>query len=289
MAEPEIDPLSGRNTTGHEWDGIKELDNPVPDWWIKTFLVSILCAIIGVWLYPGWSTPKQDTKGALGWTAREQLARDTEEALTAQAGWRSDMAAKSLSEIEADPELRQIAMHGGRLAFARNCAVCHGASGGGQLGQFPSLVDDDWLWGGRLEDIQQTITHGIRDPNPDARISQMPSFGALLSKGEIDDVARYVRAMADKKSTVELSAMPGAAVFAANCAACHGPSGEGGRDFGAPRLDDAIWLYGGSFEDIRAQVTAPRHGLMPAFGGRLDPETIKMLSLYVHGLGGGER
>ena len=289
MAEPELDPLSGRKTTGHEWDGIKELDHPVPDWWIKTFLISILCAIIGLWLYPGWSTPRQDTKGLLGWTAREQLVRDTEKALAAQAGWRADMASKSLAEIEADPELRRIAMHGGGLAFARNCAACHGAGGGGQLGAFPSLIDDDWLWGGRLEDIQQTITHGIRDPDLDTRVSQMPTFGDILSDGEIDAAARYVRALADKKPAAELSAMPGAAVFAANCAACHGPTGQGGRDFGAPRLDDAIWLYGGSVEEIRAQVKGPRHGVMPAFGRRLDPETIKMISLYVHGLGGGER
>ncbi|MFA5120477.1 cytochrome-c oxidase, cbb3-type subunit III [Zavarzinia sp.] len=289
MASPERDPVSGYRTTGHEWDGIKELTTPIPHWWVSVFLATIAVAVIYLYLMPSFAGTTGFLPGALKWTSKGQLAEDQAAAATAQGPWRSAIMAVPLEQVEADPDLRRFAVAGGKALFNQNCAPCHGVGAGGQQGQFPSLVDDDWLWGGKIDDIRQTITHGIRNDDSDSRSSVMPTFGDNLSKGEIEQVADYVVSLSDPAADATRAAMPGAAVFRANCAACHGPSGEGSREFGAPRLNDAIWLYGRGRDAVIRQVTQPRMGMMPSFAARFDEATIRMLATYVHSLGGGER
>jgi len=289
MGARERDPFSGYRTTGHEWDGIKELETPIPIWWLTVFIGSCFVALAYLWLYPSFATTGDYFKGALGWTSKGQLLEDLAAGKAAQTQWLSALAAKPLARIEEDEELRRFATAGGRAAFQEVCAPCHGVGAGGQIGQFPALIDDDWLWGGRIEDIHQTIRFGIRSGHEEARDSAMPAFGEFLTPAEIGQVADYVLTLSDPDAAGQRDAMAGAAIFAQNCASCHGEKGEGGRDFGAPRLNDAIWLYGSSRQAVMRQITNPRMGVMPAFSERLDPETIRMLAVYVHTLGGGER
>ncbi|WP_018388276.1 cytochrome-c oxidase, cbb3-type subunit III [Ancylobacter sp. FA202] len=289
MAAPERDPLTGYSTTGHEWDGIKELTTPIPHWWVTVFLGSCLVALLYMWLFPSFATTTGVFKGTLGWTSEGQLAEEMAAGRAAQAEWRRQLADTPLDEVERQPDLRRFAIAGGRAAFNENCAPCHGVGAGGQIGQFPALVDDDWLWGGSLAAIQQTVRFGIRSGHEETRDSMMPAFGEMLSAGEIDSIADYVLTLSDPSAAASRARLPGAELYAANCSACHGAAGEGGRDFGAPRLDDAIWLYGGSKQAIRQQIATPRMGMMPAFAGKLDDDTLRMLALYVHSLGGGER
>lgn len=289
MSAPERDPLTGQETTGHEWDGIKELRTPIPNWWIITFVVTWVAAIGYLVLYPSFATTKSYAAGLLGWTSQSELARATASAKAAQSLWREQLLSVGLEEVEADDELRRFAVAGGQAAFNENCAGCHGVGAGGQIGQFPALTDDDWLWGGRIDAIEQTILYGIRSPHEETRLGDMPAFGDMLTREEIAATADHVLSLSDPAEKDIRDALPGAALFAENCAACHGDRGEGNRDLGAPNLRDAIWLYGSSREAVIAQITAPRMGQMPAWAGRLDPETIRMLAVYVHRLGGGER
>lgn len=289
MAKPERDPLTGYNTTGHEWDGIKELTTPIPGWWVTVFLVSCLVAVIYLWLYPSIPTTVGYYKGTLGWTSAGQLADDVAVGREAQHEWRTGLAATPLEEIENNDDLRRFAIAGGRAAFNENCAACHGVGAGGQVGQFPALIDDDWLWGGKIDDIVQTVSYGIRSGHEETRDSMMPAFAEMLSADEIDAVAAYVMTLSEAAADATRGALPGAPVYVQNCASCHGDKGQGGRDIGAPRLSDAIWLYGGSKDAIKRQVAAPRMGVMPSFATKLDQETIRMLGVYVHTLGGGER
>lgn len=289
MAAPERDPLTGTATTGHEWDGIRELATPIPSWWVTVFLGSCLVALAYLWLFPSFATPAGVLKGALGWTSRGQLAEEMAAGRAAQAVWRTRLTDTPLEDIEHDDDLRRFAIAGGRAAFNENCAPCHGVGAGGQIGQFPSLVDDDWLWGGQLADIHQTVRYGIRSGRDEAHQSEMPAFGELLTPAEIGSVADYVLSFSAAGPPADGTVAEGAALFEQNCAGCHGVRGEGNREVGAPRLDDAIWLYGGRKSDIEHQIAAPRMGMMPAFDGKLDAETLRMLAVYVHTLGGGER
>lgn len=281
----EKDSVSGTETTGHEWDGIKELNTPLPRWWIIVFYVTIAWSLVYYIVYPtlpGWD-------GIWDWTARKQVSQELDAVRADRAEWLDKLAAAPLEEIEKDAALMEFAIAGGRAAFADNCAPCHGSGAAGATG-FPNLQDDSWLWGGTAEDIATTITHGIRwAQDDDTRMSQMPRFGIdeLLTGEQIGDVAEYVLSLSGNAGD-QAAADRGAAVFAENCAACHGASGEGNREFGAPRLSDAIWLYGGDKETIVRSVTASRAGVMPAWGGRLDEATVKQLAVYVHSLGGGE-
>jgi cytochrome c oxidase cbb3-type subunit 3 len=288
MAERERDPVTGRLTTGHSWDGIRELNTPIPGWWVSMALICTAIAMIYMLLYPSIPSLRDYTPGWLGWSSAQALRDDQRAARAAQAGWRQRMASLTPAKIAADPELRRIALLGGRAAFGQNCAACHGPEAGGQVGQFPALVDDDWIWGGSLDDIATTIRHGIRSADGETRQGMMPSFAETLSAQQVTDVAAFVRSLSEPDAAATRNAMPGAAVFAENCASCHGAGGEAGRGVGAPRLNDRIWLYGGSAAAIRAQILHPRMGVMPAWQGRLDPETINMLAVYVHSLGGGE-
>jgi cytochrome c oxidase cbb3-type subunit 3 len=285
-----IDDATGVETVGHEWDGIEELNNPLPRWWLWSFYLCILFAIGYVIVYPAIPLLDRGTEGLWGWTSRGELAQETALAQRGRAGMLAKLAATPIEKLPDDPNLMKAAVTGGRAAFRVNCVQCHGSGAAGVVGLYPNLNDDDWLWGGNLKEIEQTITHGIRQPGDDlTRSSLMPSFGrdALLTGPQIENVASHVRTLSglEKRSA---SSARGAELFAANCAACHGPAGKGNRQFGAPNLTDAIWLYGRSREAIGASVTSAHAGVMPAWAGKLDPATIKMLAAYVHSLGGGE-
>lgn len=289
MAAPELDPLTGQYTTGHVWNGIKELRTPVPAWWLMVWFACIAFALGYVIFYPSFPSLSGFARGTLDWSTRTELAEDTAAARQRQAGYLSRISSLPVGAILKDPDLSRFAFNGGRAAFAVNCIACHGAGAGGQIGQFPSLIDDDWIWGGSIEEVYRTIRHGIRNGSDEARSSVMPTFGGMLSPQQIEQVADYVQSLNPvAKMQDRRASLPGATIFAENCAACHGAEGQGGREAGAPRLNDAIWLYGGARSQIAAQVTQPRHGVMPAFGLRLSDETVKMLAVYVHSLGGGE-
>lgn len=287
MANVEIDEVSGTPTTGHEWDGIKELDTPMPRWWLWTFYATILFAVVWWVLFPSWPTLSTHWKGAMPTTARLELEADLTVREAERAQWVEKFSAMSTQEIAQDNELLNYAMAGGKVVFADNCAPCHGSQGSGAP-TYPVLADDDWLWGGSIEEIETTIRYGIRSTHEDARLSEMPVFGDdYLEKDQIRDVSEYVLSMSGRDEDKAATAR-GAEIFANECAACHGEQGEGSRDFGAPRLSDGIWLYGGERQDIINQVTAPQHGVMPTWQARLDDVSIKQVAIYVHSLGGGE-
>jgi cytochrome c oxidase cbb3-type subunit 3 len=282
----EKDALTGRETTGHEWDGIKELNTPLPKWWLYSFYASILFSLVYVVLYPAWPMIGGHTEGVLGWTQRDELRADLEAERARRAPVLARIEAMPVDEIRHDPELMAFVQAAGRTAFGDSCATCHGAGGAGAKG-YPTLADDDWLWGGTPEQVLQTVSYGIRNANENAHVSEMPRFGAdgVLTRAQIEDVVQHVLSLSGGASGA--SAERGAAVFAENCAACHGERGEGNAEMGAPRLDDAIWLYGGDRASLVETVTNGRKGSMPAWSERLDPATVKILSLYVHALGGG--
>lgn len=282
---PDRDPVTGRPTTGHEWDGIRELNTPLPKWWVYTFIATIAFALGYCVLFPAIPFLHSHTTGLLGYSTRAALRRDLAAADAAQAGMRQRVAAASLTEIRHNPELFAFAEIGGKAAFDTNCAPCHRAGGAGAPG-FPNLTDDVWLWGGTLADIQQTITHGIRNADPHSRQSAMPRFGldGMLKPGEIEAVAASVMSMRAGHPATGV----GGKIFADNCAPCHGERGQGNRGVGAPPLNVPITLYGNDKATVIDVVTRARNSSMPAWGERLDPVTIKMLAVYVHALGGGE-
>ncbi|MDH4982393.1 cytochrome-c oxidase, cbb3-type subunit III [Hyphomicrobium sp. D-2] len=289
-SERRYDPVTGQYTTGHQWDGIEELSTPLPRWWVISLVVCFIIAIIYAFLYPAWPTTKTYYTGLLGWTSHSELAEYQTEARAGQAHWREQIAANTVGDIAASDDLRTFAVAGGKALFNENCAGCHGIGAGGQQGQFPSLIDDDWLWGGTLDDIYQTVTHGIRNTDESSRQSEMPSFKDMMSEEEIAATAKFVLAMSDTSVSAETrNAMPGAELYTNNCAGCHGAEGEGMRMMGVPALADQIWLYGETEEAIRNQIVRPKMGSMPAWGGRLGDDAVKMLSVYVHSLGGGEK
>lgn len=285
----EKDDVSGTATTGHEWDGIKELNTPLPRWWLYTFYATVIWALAYTIAYPAWPLLHSATPGLLGWSSRAQLAQQMSEARAAQQAELDKIAATSVDDILKDPQLLAFAQAGGAAAFKVNCVQCHGSGAAGFVG-YPNLNDDDWLWGGTPEAIYTTLRNGIRyTDNPETRDSQMPAYGAdgILNPQQIDDAANYVMTLGGGEADAT-KAEAGKAIFAENCAACHGEDGKGGRDFGAPNLTDAIWLYGGTLADVKAQINKPRLGVMPAWSHRLDDATIKELAIYVHSLGGGE-
>jgi cytochrome c oxidase cbb3-type subunit 3 len=284
-----IDPLTGQATTGHEWDGLRELNTPLPRWWLWIFYATIVFAI-GYWIaYPAWPLVSSFTGGVSGWHSRSAVAADLDALKELRAPNVAKLASASLAEIEKDPSLLDFALVYGRSVFRETCAACHGAGGGGNVG-YPNFIADRWLWGGTLEAIQQTITYGVRNANPDSRQSQMPAFGrdGILKPGEILNVANYVRSLSGLEIAQGADVAAGAKIFADNCASCHGEKGQGNHDVGAPSLSGAVWLYGSSLQTIVNQVTNPRSGSMPAWGERFDATTIKALTVYVHSLGGGE-
>lgn len=285
----DVDKLSGVETTGHEWDGLKELNNPLPKWWLYVYYICIAWSVVYWVFYPAWPLGKTHTEGLYGYTAREAVLERIAEAKAGQAVYLDRIAKAKVDEIRADPDLLNFALAGGRTMFNENCAACHAAGGQGRAGGFPVLADDDWLWGGTSADIYQTIRAGIRAEHPDTRMSLMPAFGAdkLLEPAQIADVAQFVLAQSNRADD-KAAAERGKAVFADQCASCHGPEAKGMAEVGAPNLTDDIWLYGNTAAAVRSQVTKPRHGVMPAWSGRLDDNTIKQLAVYVYELGGGK-
>jgi cytochrome c oxidase cbb3-type subunit III len=285
----DIDHVTGVETTGHVWDdNIKELNKPLPRWWLLTFYVTIVWAI-GYWIaFPAWPTLSGYTKGVLGYSQREVLARGVKDASQSQAGLRSQITTLPLADILRSPDLARFADAAGRTAFAENCAPCHGRGAQGSVG-YPNLRDDEWLWGGKPEDILQTIRFGIRSGHKQTRASQMPRYGLdnLLDDKQIFDVAEFVLSISGGTMAKEPAAR-GALIFKEQCAACHGDDGKGKVDQGAPNLTDQIWLYGSNIDAIVTSIRTGRGAAMPAWEGRLDPVTIKSLAVYVHSLGGGQ-
>ena len=289
MAEhKDIDKVSGISTTGHEWDGIKELNNPLPRWWLWLWYASIVWSIGYFFVYPAWPTVTGYTKGFLGYSQRQAALDDHAAGIALRAEAGKGLGDASLQEIRNDPALLEFAMANGRAAFGDNCAPCHGSGATGSPG-YPNLQDDDWLWGGTLDDIHTTLTVGIRSTHDETRLNDMPAFGRdeLLDKDQIRQVANYVLSLSGTPTAEGVDLSAGATVFAENCAACHGDDGKGIKEMGAPNLADAIWLFGGSEADVVEMVTNSRRGVMPTWEGRLDPVTIKSLAVYVHALGGG--
>ncbi len=287
MADKHIDDVSGVETTGHEWDGIRELNNPLPRWWLWTFYACIVWALGYMVVYPAVPMLTGATKGLLGYSSRAELAGEMAGAKTAQGAIVEKISASSLPEILADPQMAQFATAAGAAAFKVNCVQCHGSGATGGAG-YPNLNDDDWLWGGKAEDIHQTIAHGIRyADDAESRVSEMPAFADILKPEEIREVSAYVVSLT---GTPRNPAMvePGKALFADNCASCHGEDAKGNREFGAPNLADAIWLKVKGEDQIAAQVRQPKHGVMPAWQARLGDATVKELAVYIHSLGGGE-
>lgn len=290
----EKDSVTGQYTTGHEWDGIRELNTPLPRWWVWVFLACIVWAIGYCIAYPSIPGVSGAWQGVLGWHSRDQVAKELAQAKAAKAVYLSKIEAASVDDIVKDRDLLNFAMAGGAAIFGDNCAACHGAGGAGAYG-YPNLTDDQWLWGGTAEEIRATITYGVRTANANTHISEMPAFGGGDPMGDSDlaDLAEYVLSLS-KASTDPAAAGRGEAAFAERCVACHGEDGSGNQAMGAPSLASGLWLFkaraaGGQKAEIVAQIKAPRNNVMPSWSDRgLDETTIKLLTVYVHSLGGGQ-
>ena len=276
-------------STGHVWDGIEEYDNPLPRWWLWTFYACILYALIYAVLYPAWPMLTRATPGLLGYSTRANVATEIQRFADANAPIRARLEAADLTAIAADPDLNQYATSAGASVFRTWCAQCHGSGAAGvQASGYPNLLDDDWLWGGDVTSIHTTITHGIRNTtDPDARYSEMPKFGELLTPEEIGQLVQHAGAISGQPHDAALAAA-GSTLFADNCSSCHGETGSGNRELGAPNLTDAIWLYGGDPAALTETVTNARFGVMPNWIPRLSEADIRAVSVYVHSLGGGE-
>ena len=288
MAAKEKDSVTGVETTGHEWDGIKELNNPLPKWWLYVLYATIIWSI-GYWIaMPAWPLITSYTKGVLGHSQRANVAAEIAAVNEARSEFRQKISESDLEAIRDDDALLEFALAGGSSAFGDNCAPCHGSGAQGAKG-YPNLNDDNWIWGGTLEDIHYTLLYGIRANHEETRESEMPAFGAdgILAREEINDLAEYVLALSGSGEDAEAAAR-GETLFADNCSACHGEVGAGDQSLGAPNLTDAIWLYGGEKADVVESIANSRRGVMPHWQGRLDEVTIKLLTLYVHSLGGGQ-
>ncbi len=288
----DVDKVTGVETTGHEWDGIKELNNPLPRWWLNVFYACIVGSVIYWVLMPAWpGLPGIGgyTKGTLGFSDRANVSKDIAQLQAERAPLAAKLSGADLNTVEQDPELMQYAFAAGEAAFKDNCATCHGAGGQGVKG-YPSLADDVWLWGGTLTDIRHTLEVGIRADHDETRYSQMPAFGrdGILSAQEISDVTDYVLNFSGNSDAGAEALSRGQEIYAVNCVSCHGDAGLGDRTQGAPNLADAEWVYGGSKAEVMTSISRGPFGVMPAWAGRLDSSTLDALAVYVHSRGGGE-
>ncbi len=287
MSKIEKDEHSGTDTTGHEWDGIKELNTPLPRWWLWTFYATVVWAIGYCIAYPAIPLVTEATKGVLGYSSRAEVEKDIALAKAGQEKYLKQISALPLADIVKNKELASFAIAGGRSAYQVNCVQCHGTGAAGSVG-YPNLNDDDWLWGGKLESIYKTIQHGIRfEQDDDTRTSTMPAFGVdeVLTKEQISQVTEFVLSLSKVEHKAK-EAEQGAAVFKENCVSCHGEKGEGNQELGAPRLNDAIWLYGGDRATVYKMIFNPKNAVMPAWAHRLDDVTIKQLAVYIQSLDG---
>ncbi|MCB5200780.1 cytochrome-c oxidase, cbb3-type subunit III [Loktanella sp. TSTF-M6] len=287
MSDEQIDHETGVGTTGHEWDGIKELNNPLPRWWLWTFYACIVWGIGYTIAYPAWPMISGATSGVLGFATRTEVAQDIAAHEAENADLVAALNAADLTDLPPTDDLHRYAVARGGAVFRAQCSQCHGQGAAGTTG-FPNLLDNDWLWGGDQEAIAYSIRHGIRnDTDWDARYSQMPAYGEIFDDGEIAAVVEYVTSLGNTDFDASL-AQAGEGLFMDNCAACHGNDAGGNRDLGAPNLADAIWLYGGDRAALTETVTNARFGVMPAWGQRLSEEDVRAVAVYVHALGGGE-
>ena len=277
------------DTTGHSWDGIEEFNNPLPKWWLYILYACIVWAIWYSIAYPAWPGLKSATPGYLGFSTRAQVADDIASVAEKNAPKNDKLASVELASIADDAELKGYAVSSGAAVFKTWCAQCHGSGAAGAIG-YPNLQDDDWLWGGDMEAIHETLTVGIRSPDhEDTRFNDMAAYGRdeLLEKEEIEQVVNFVMSLSgDAKDPAQVAA--GAVVFEDNCSSCHMEDGTGDRDLGAPNLADAIWLYGGNYDAVMETVNNGRGGVMPNWNTRLSEAQIRAVATYVHQLGGGE-
>lgn len=291
MGHETRDPVTGRMTTGHEWNGIEELDTPVPRVVLFFLAATILFSIVYWVLMPAWPLGWTYTKGLLGVDQREIVTKQVRDAAAVRAAWTDRIASADFAAIAADPELMRHIRDTGRTLFIDNCAVCHGIEGTGGP-TFPNLAAKAWLWGGEPEAIAETIRVGINSAHRETRISQMMAFGrdGILSPEAVHNVVAYVRALSGQDLSEADQARTGAGkeAYAANCASCHGEDGSGSRDVGAPNLTDKYWIYGGDTQSIYRSIYGGRQGHMPHWEGRLSPVEIKLLTVYVNTLDGGK-
>ncbi|MBI1774019.1 MAG: cytochrome-c oxidase, cbb3-type subunit III [Proteobacteria bacterium] len=285
----EKDTFTGKDTTGHEWDGVKELNTPLPKWWVYTFYATVLWALVWFALYPSWPGIHSYFPGLVGYSTRGELDQRIAAAAERRAPMLGRIRTTDLQKIRADADLLNLSLAGGRVAFAENCVPCHQAGGAGTKG-FPNLADDIWIWGGSPEEIHRTVAYGVRNANSESHQSQMPRFGLdkILSAAEIDDATDFVLSLSRAGNVPADKIQRGNKLFADNCAACHGDKGTGNKELGAPNLTAGIWLYGGDKASIAETISTGRGGSMPAWSERLDPAIVKMLAIYVHALGGGQ-
>lgn len=284
MDKPRVDDLTGRETMGHDFDGIEELNTPMPRWWLITFYATIVWSIGYTIAFPAWPMISGATSGLLGYSTRGEVVQQIAAHETANADLVGELLAVELAAFDPQSDLHRYAAARGAAVFRAQCSQCHGAGAAGGVG-YPNLLDNDWLWGGNLESIAYSIRHGIRnETDPDAHWSEMPAFGEMLSADEIEAIADFLPKLGDEVAEEGEGAM----LFADNCASCHGDAGLGNRDLGAPNLADSIWLYGGDREDVIASITYARFGVMPAWGQRLSEADVRAVATYVHSLGGGE-
>ncbi len=282
MAEKRIDEATGQETTGHMYDGIEELNTPLPRWWLWTFYATIIWGLAYTIAYPAWPLISSTTAGVMGWSSRALVAADIEAHEAQNAALVEELVGADLAALGPSDDIHRYAVARGASVFRAQCSQCHGSGAAGAVG-YPNLLDNDWLWGGEIDQIAHTVRHGIRnETDPDAQWSEMPAFGDLLEEAEIASIVAHVQALpAGTPGT-------GAQLFEENCASCHGEAGLGDTDLGAPNLADAIWLYGGDTESITETVTHSRFGVMPAWGQRLSEADVRAVSVYVHALGGGQ-
>ncbi len=289
MEVKERDPVTGRETTGHEWNGIKELDTPVPRGVLMFLIVTHIWAIVWWFFVPAWPLGTTYTKGFLGVDQRQTVERQLVEAQDSRADWMARIETEDYEAILADEDLMRVVRNTGRQLFGDNCAACHGRDGRGRA-NYPDLTDDDWLWGGGPELIEQTMRVGINAEHPETRIAQMPAFGrdGMLDRDQVRSVAAYVYSLSnpDYSTSENLERIEaGQEVFLTTCAACHGEDAKGSQEVGAPDLTDAFWVYGGDLQAIISSVHGGRQGHMPTWDERLTDAEIRMLALYVHDLG----
>ncbi|WP_136649264.1 cytochrome-c oxidase, cbb3-type subunit III [Paracoccus aeridis] len=281
MAVRKRDPLTGHETTGHEWDGITELNTRVPrSIWFFVF-VTHLWALILWFLLPTWPLITTYTKGILGIDQRDEVQESIVVANAARADWTDRVDALPVADILGDGELMARVTNTAHQLFGDNCAGCHGTAATGGPG-FPSLADDDWLWGGDPDTMMETLRVGVNAGHPDTRVSQMLAFGrdGILGREEIRTVVDYVRSLSGAAIPAERAAA-GAEIYAANCASCHGEDGRGSTELGAPNLTDDIWIYGGDAASLFTTVHDGRQGWMPTWEGRLTETERKILTVYL--------
>jgi len=275
--------LNPPKITGHEWDGITEYDNPDPFWLRLLFYITLFFAL-GYWLlYPSFPAQRED--GILSWSEYGQLNQSLEEIKKIREPYLLEFNKASFDQIIKDPLLLKFANAGGKSAYAINCAVCHGTGGNGNKG-YPNLTAGAWLWGGKLDQLYQTIKYGIRSGHLETRDSQMAAFGkdGMLTKEQVTVLANFVHGLFKGENASEEANK----LYQTNCASCHGDKGQGNYEFGAPALNDAVWLYGGDIATIYDVIYNGRQGVMPYWEHKLDDATIRQLAIYVHQLGGGQ-